>query len=207
MNTVDNTVNLSPIGIFQCISKYPAEVPRQPNWAQNEGRIELYPEFADPQMLQGLQEFSHIWVIFVFNRNSKWKVMTDPPYKGAPKVGTWGSRGPYRPNPLGLSCLQIEKIKGRHILVRNHDILNGTPIVDIKPYVTQSDSHPEARNGWLEKYNRQIWPIHFSNKALEKAHWVQQWAEIDIFGFIYTQLGHDPTDLQKTNSGTGNSNL
>jgi len=197
MSTADNEFKITPIGFFKCISRYPSEVPRQPYLSDNSGVIEIDSRFNYTSMLQGLEGFSHIWVQFLFHKNEHYKTMTAPPYMKAKKVGTWASRSPYRPNRLGLSCLQLEGIEGRRLYVKNHDLLDGTPVLDIKPYVTQSDSHAQAKQGWLEDVEYSIYDIEFSHSVKEKIEFLRDCVDVDFYGFINTQLRQDPLDLKK----------
>ncbi len=196
MSMSDESFNIVPIGYFHCDSQYPAEVPRQPSWGNNKGYIEIKPEFQDKRLWHQLDGFSHIWVQFIFHKNTHWKPMTQPPYFEAEKVGTWASRSPYRPNRLGMSCLPLLKINNNKIFVEQHDLLNGTPIIDIKPYVTQTDAFPDARMGWLQNMDREQYDVRIQPSATAKLTWLKQNSSIDFAGFIHTQLSHQPDDVR-----------
>lgn len=133
-------------------------IPRQSGLVNTKGRIVFEPEYARPEALRGLEDFSHIWVIWEFsaNKEQNWSPTVRPPRLGGNKrVGVFATRSPFRPNPIGLSCVEIEKIElsskeGPVIHVKGADLLDGTPIYDIKPYLTYVDSHPEARSGFAQ---------------------------------------------------------
>ncbi len=110
------------------------------------------PEFRNPDALRGLEEYSHIWLIWEFSESPKdeWVPMVRPPRLGGNiRKGVFATRSPFRPNPIGLSCVRLEGIEAHktlgHILhISGADLMNGTPIYDIKPYLSDTESHPEA---------------------------------------------------------------
>ena len=126
------------------------------------GRIVFEPAYRDLQMLKGLEGFSWIWLIWQFDRvpEGKWSPTVRPPKLGGNRhMGVFATRSPFRPNPIGLSSVRLEKIlpqtpDGPVIIVSGADIVNGTPIYDIKPYIAYSDSHPEALGGFTEEVER-----------------------------------------------------
>lgn len=119
-----------------------------------EGWIDMLPPYDAPQMFAGLQDFSHIWLSFVFHaaRTQGWRARVRPPRLGGnQRMGMFATRSPFRPNHLGLSLvelLDIEQDSGVRLKVAGLDLLDGTPIVDIKPYVPYADTRPEARAGF-----------------------------------------------------------
>ena len=133
------------------------------------GKIVFEKEFANDESIRGLEEFSHIWLIFGFNE-AEYKVGTmtvrPPRLGGNVRVGVFASRSPYRPNSLGLSCVKIEKIQQGVISVSGVDILNGTPIYDIKPYIPYSDSIPEARGSFAEEMKGHSLCVEFPKELL-----------------------------------------
>ena len=136
-------------------------VPFQSNVAPKvRGTIVFEEKYRDPQMLRGLEEFSHIWLIWGFseNRQTGWKTTVRPPRLGGnTRKGVFATRSPFRPNPLGLSSVQIERIEIHQILgsiihVLGADLMNGTPIYDIKPYIAFTDSRPNALGGFSKDF-------------------------------------------------------
>ncbi|MCQ2158970.1 MAG: tRNA (N6-threonylcarbamoyladenosine(37)-N6)-methyltransferase TrmO [Bacteroidales bacterium] len=133
-------------------------VPRQSNLAPAPGRIVFEPEFRNFDALRGLEGFSHIWVIWEFSENGpKWEPTVRPPRLGGNRrMGVFATRSTFRPNALGLSCVRVEGIGkdpqvGPVILVSGADMVDGTPIYDIKPYVRYADCHPDAVCGWVDE--------------------------------------------------------
>ena len=158
-------------------------VPRQSGLVKGlKGRIVFEPEYRDPEALRGLEGFSHIWLLWDFSEarvsnsestNSKFRATVRPPRLGGNKrMGVFATRSPYRPNNIGLSSVRILGIElhtpdGPVIEVEGADLMNGTPIFDIKPYLPFTDSHPDAIAGFTEETSdNQISAVHFSNEIL-----------------------------------------
>ncbi len=147
----NSTYSFKPIGIVRGGGEFPQQAPRQGVFARNEGYIELFPHCNYEQALEELDGFERIWLLFVFDRNSNWKPRVLPPYGIDRKVGLFASRSPYRPNPIGLSAVELVKIEGLKIYIRNFDLLDGTPVLDIKPYIPEADSFPDSKAGWRDQ--------------------------------------------------------
>lgn len=140
---------LRPIGRVRSPLTARLEAPRQPAASTVEGAIELYPASGIEHALSDLDSFRFIWVLFWFHHNRGFRSKVLPP-RSSQRRGIFATRSPYRPNPIGLSAVELLKIEGRVLHVRNLDILDGTPVLDLKPYLPYTDSIPEAKNGWLE---------------------------------------------------------
>lgn len=141
---------LEPIGILRCAQLTKVEAPRQPAAADElAGIIELAPGRNFEHALEDLAGWERIWVIFWFHHNGGWRPKVLPPRSASGRKGVFSTRAPHRPNPLGLSALQLEKVEGLRLSVRGVDLLDGTPVLDIKPYVAYTDAWPDARSGWL----------------------------------------------------------
>ena len=132
-------------------------IPRQSGLVEGlEARIVFCPEYRNADALRGLEGFSHIWLLWDFSQahTEKWSPTVRPPRLGGNKrMGVWATRSPFRPNNIGLSSVRITKIEldtseGPVIHVEGADLMNGTPILDIKPYLPFTDSHPDASSGW-----------------------------------------------------------
>lgn len=188
---------MTPIGYFHCLQKFPYDVPKQPGLTANQGYIKLLSNQQFETALEGLGEFSHIWVLFLFHLNPNWKPKVSPPYPNLKKQGVFATRAPYRPNPIGMSVVKLEKIERLNLHVLDHDLLDGTPILDIKPYVKTHDSHPEASLGWLENLEQKKFQIRWSVVARAQAEWINHYAQLDLIGAIETQLSINPTDHKK----------
>lgn len=136
-------------------------VPRQSGLAESlTGRIVFEPQYRNIEALRGLDGFTHIWLIWEFSANRKaageWQPTVRPPRLGGNQhMGVFATRSPFRPNPLGLSCVELDRIdldtpEGPVIVVKGADLMDGTPIYDIKPYIKYADSRPEAACGYVD---------------------------------------------------------
>lgn len=132
-------------------------VPRQSGLVDTAAKIVFEPQFRSVEAVRGLEGFSHLWLLWQFDRNGeKWSPTVRPPRLGGNRrLGVFATRSPFRPNPLGLSCVELEKVDfdapdGPVIHVRGADLVDGTPIFDIKPYVPYCDARPEAKGGFTD---------------------------------------------------------
>lgn len=126
-------------------------IPRQSGLVEElKGRIVFEPEFCSPDAIRGLDGFSHIWLLWKFNTPVESRSLTVRPPKlgGNVRMGVFATRSPFRPNNIGLSCVRLEKIDGAEMIVSGADLMDGTEIVDIKPYVPYADCHPDAVGGF-----------------------------------------------------------
>lgn len=185
------SMEYKPIGFFECQQKDPAESPRQGVLARRSvGVIQLNSDIP-LESLRDLSGFSRLWLIYDFHFNKDWKPLVRPPRGSDSKRGVFATRSPYRPNPIGLSCVKMERLDGHSVFVAEHDLLNGTPILDIKPYIPYADSFPDATTGWLEdlkKYN-----VIFSATCQEKIKWLESQLKINFSEIIENQLEYEPT--------------
>jgi tRNA-Thr(GGU) m(6)t(6)A37 methyltransferase TsaA len=164
-------MNLEAIGIVHSPFKEKFGTPRQGSVApHSRGYIEFDKRFDPYKSLQGLEEFSHVWVIFWFHNNSNlsYRPLVNPP-RLAPseRVGTLASRSPLRPNPIGLSLVKIEKVAPPRLYLSGLDLVEGTPILDIKPYIAAYDSVPHSRSGWVDTIAEIKLEVEFSDEALK----------------------------------------
>jgi tRNA-Thr(GGU) m(6)t(6)A37 methyltransferase TsaA len=166
-----------PIGVVRSPFTERATAPRQPVVAQGiEGRIELEAGRGFEDALVGLDAWDYAWVLFVFHQNVEqargWRPKVQPPRADA-KVGVFATRSPHRPNPIGLSAVKIVRVLGLVVHVRDLDLLDGTPVLDLKPYVPYADAHPDARSGWLEARDPgPAWTVAFSGLSLAQLTWL-----------------------------------
>ena len=134
-------------------------IPRQSGLIEElKGEIVMEPEYRDPAAMRGLEGFSHIWLIWNFSevKREGWSAAVTPPRLGGKKrMGVFATRSPFRPNPIGLSCVKLEEIiydsRGTVLRVSGADLMDGTPIYDIKPYLPLSDCRPNATAGFAEE--------------------------------------------------------
>lgn len=144
------SLTLQPIGVVHSPFKERVDAPRQPSAARGvEGTIEIFTGKNFEQALEDIQSFNFIWVLFWFHLNKTWKPKVSPPRSGL-RRGVFATRSPYRPNPIGLSVVELRRVDGLMLSVRSLDILDGSPVLDLKPYIPYSDSLPDASSGWLE---------------------------------------------------------
>ena len=152
-------MNFEPIGYFHGGPARKYEAPRQGVFAGGAGRVELLPGRNFETALRDLEGFSRIWLLFAFDRNgATWRPTAHPPVTapGRARVGVFASRAPYRPNPIGLSCVRLVAVDGRVVEVDEADLLDGTPVLDIKPYVPAADAFPDGvSEGTLRNRRRQ----------------------------------------------------
>ena len=128
-------------------------IPRQSGLVDMEGRIVFTEEYRVREALRGLEGFSHLWLVWGFSANKPargdWQPTVRPPRLGGnTALGVWATRSPYRPNPIGLSCVELLAVDNLELVVKGADLMDGTPIYDIKPYIAYADSFPDARCGF-----------------------------------------------------------
>ncbi len=124
--------------------------PRQPGLAPSSwARLKIAKEWQPELALQGLEGYSHLWVIFQFHQNTnlRYHAKVHPPRLGGKQMGVFATRSPHRPNPLGLSLVKIEKVEGDSVYLSGVDLVDGTPVLDIKPYLPEVEALPEAKGG------------------------------------------------------------
>ena len=115
-------------------------------------RIVFEPDYNVPEALRGIEGYSHLWLIWGFSEVDSWSPTVRPPRLGGNKrMGVFATRSPFRPNPIGLSSVRLVRVGQGELVVSGADVLDGTPIYDIKPYLSFSDSHPDAKNGFAEE--------------------------------------------------------
>ncbi len=147
-------MEIRPVAIYHGELPSKLGIPRQSGLVPTlRGRIVFEPEFRNREALRGLEGFDRIWLVWEFSGNrpakGEWQPTVRPPRLGGNvAMGVWATRSPFRPNPLGLSCVELETIDGMELVIRGADLMDGTPIYDIKPYVAYADSFPDARSGF-----------------------------------------------------------
>ena len=199
-------MEFNPIGVFRGAAFRKYDAPRQGVFEGGEGTIELEPHRNFEQALRDLDGFERIWVLFVFDRNGgAWRPTTRPPVAapGHDRVGLFASRSPYRPNPIGLSCVRLLSVSGRTLSVAEADLLDGTPILDVKPYVPAADAFPDARAGWVDSQSVDAWSVEPSAEFLEEADFIRSIGGPDLAATARLQLSRDPFDDTRKRVGSG----
>lgn len=143
---------LKPIGFARTPYQTKAEVPRQAQLSAP-GRIEILPESGFEHALEDLASWSHIWVVFHFHQVENWRPKVLPP-RSESRRGVFATRSPHRPNAIGLSAVELVGVRGLNLEIGGLDLVDGTPILDIKPYVPYTDCIPAANSGWLPETRR-----------------------------------------------------
>jgi tRNA (adenine37-N6)-methyltransferase len=145
---LDNSVLLRPIGLVHSSQADPMGAPLHPRMASGfRGELELFSEFVDG--LADLEGFSRIWLVFLLHRSLPPGSLQIIPYRDIVPRGIFSTRAPSRPNPIGISPVRLIERKGDRLILDEVDLLDGTPILDIKPYVPEYDSYPSERTGWI----------------------------------------------------------
>lgn len=175
-NKPSESVNLTPIGVVRSPYKEKFAVPRQPGLvSEGVGSVELLPPYHQAEMVRGLAQFSHIWLIFLFHHNQPavWHPTVRPPRLGGnQRLGVLASRSPFRPNPLGLSLVELLAIECQAdklvLQLGSIDLVDGTPILDIKPYLPYAESVPSARAGFAQLAPAAQLTVQFSRQAAQQ---------------------------------------
>lgn len=175
-NLENNHYQFSPIGTVQSPYKEKFAIPRQPGLVSAAiGSITLMGQYNQADIVRDLSQFSHIWVIFVFHATEQqgWKPLVRPPRLGGnKKTGVLATRSTFRPNPIGMSVVKLEDIitvNGEvSLVISSLDLLDGTPVLDIKPYITYADSIPTANSGYAQSQPCKTLTVEFSDQVLKQ---------------------------------------
>ena len=162
-------MELKPIAYIENDYKEKFGIPRQSGLVSLISTVKFLPEFADPNALRGLDDFSHIWLIWEFSaiENHTFSPTVRPPRLGGnARKGVFATRSPFRPNPLGLSVVKLEEIGHGDITISGADLMDGTPIYDIKPYLPYIDSIPNASDGWSLATKNSLLTVDFPEALL-----------------------------------------
>lgn len=169
---MESTFCIEPVGRVRSPFDEKFAVPRQPGLAPSAiGEIEFLPPYDDPAMVDGLAGFSHVWLTFVFDRclEQGWRTRVRPPRLGGnTEVGVFASRSPFRPNFLGLSAVRLLSVIERPVpmlRVAGLDLVDGTPIVDVRPYVPYADAIADAHGGFADDQPKAVCAVRFSDEA------------------------------------------
>ncbi len=174
-------------------------VPRQSGLVENlKGRIIFAPEYRQAEAFRGLEEYSHIWILWEFSqaKRERWSATVKPPRLGGKvHMGVFATRSPFRPNPIGLSCVKLDEVEfneklGPVLHVSGVDMVDGTPVYDIKPYLSYTDSHPEASSGFAGNVAGHALEVHFPAEELQKFPAEKREAACEI-------LGQDPRPIYR----------
>ena len=188
------TVNIRPIARIQSDFSTKFGIPRQSGLVEElRSTIVFEPEFRNPDTLRGIEDFSHLWLIWHFSQavREDWSPTVRPPRLGGnTRMGVFATRSPFRPNSLGLSCVrllgtEVTEKHGTVIHIGGADLMDGTPIFDIKPYIPYSDAHPNALGGFTDTAGDFLLEVDFPPALLQLLPQDKQQAAIGV-------LSHDP---------------
>jgi len=194
-----DSVTFQPIGYINSCYQEKFGVPRQPNLVlAAKAQLPLM-EAYNEESVRGLEAFSHLWIQFVFHKTAdqSWKPMVRPPRLGGnKKVGVFASRSNFRPNPIGLSVVKLDKIElsGSHVILHllGCDLINQTPVLDIKPYIPYADSLSEAQGGYAKDEPMPLFDVDFTDEAMHQSNKASLRFDEDIMRLITQILSFDP---------------
>ncbi len=194
------SLTFSPIAHICSSLRYRSQAPRQAVYSEIGARI----VFEDPKMmrpaLEGIEGFERLWLIFAFHLNldKPWKAKVRPPFSpDDKKFGLFATRSPYRPNPIGMSAVTLLAVEKDTLVVGGCDLLDGTPILDIKPYIPQADAFPTSRAGWRDTLPPPDWTVTIAPQAIAKINWVHEQSGLEIQDFCQVQLSRSPLDNRR----------
>ncbi|MCF6353572.1 MAG: tRNA (N6-threonylcarbamoyladenosine(37)-N6)-methyltransferase TrmO [Candidatus Polarisedimenticolaceae bacterium] len=198
--------SLAPIGVVHSVFRERFGIPRQPLLVpEAKARLELLAPYSCIEAVAGLEAFSHLWLTFIFHKTMRdqWQPQVRPPRLGGNRrVGVFASRSPFRPNPIGLSVVVLDGISHQQgkleLLLSGIDLLDGTPVLDIKPYIPYADSIPEARSGYAAEPPQVSKEVRFSETA--EAQLRQRDDGVELRGLIVKLLECDPRPAYKNRS-------
>jgi tRNA-Thr(GGU) m(6)t(6)A37 methyltransferase TsaA len=195
---MSSDIVIKPIGYLQSDLNWRYETPRQGVLAgDNISVIKLEPGNNFEQAAKDLDGFDRIWVIYNFHLNKNWKPQVTPPRYTRKKIGVFATRAPYRPNHIGLSCVKLVKVEGLNIYIAGADILNGSPVLDIKPYLPYSDSFPGSAVGWVQGGFDNRYEVTFSEEAGEQASLIKSETKTNLKSYAQLQLEFCPADITR----------
>lgn len=195
--TAERSLQVRPIGFVRSPFAEKADAPRQATAEGGrgaQGRVELLGGFEDAVL--DLDGFDRIWLLFWFDRafehGETWKPKVLPP-RSETKRGLFATRSPHRPNPIGISAVRLERVEGLTLHVRDLDLIDGTPVLDVKPYIRYADAFADASAGWLDGPDPQsAWKVTIEPAAEEALAWIRSETALDVRTKIQTALALGP---------------
>lgn len=188
----------NPIGVIRTPMQVKFDAPHQPDHrTEQESTIVLHPGKNFEMALRDLGGFEWIWLIWWFHRNSTWRPMVLPPRGGSKRRGVFATRSPHRPNPIGITAVRLLGISGRTLTVGSNDLVDGTPLLDIKPYLRSVDSFPEAVEGWIGEVERELtqtapYQVIIAPVAEQQIRWLKDSFGVDFASRALELLRQDP---------------
>ena len=195
-------ITIEPIGYIENDYKEKFGIPRQSGLTENViSKITFTEDYQDPDFFREIEKFTHLWLIWYFSEIDKKEIkatVRPPKLGGNKRVGVFASRSPYRPNRIGISCVKLVQTEfnykeGKSIFVSGADLMNGTPIIDIKPYLPYTDSKPSATNGFALDDINGLLDVKCSDEILSKI-------PFDLVDGLLETLKHDPRPSYQNDS-------
>lgn len=195
----DHTLTLTPIGYIRTQKQVKFAARHQPAESEVECNVlELLPDYDFELALRDLEGFERVWLTWWFHRNPGWRPLVLPPRGPSQRRGVFATRAPHRPNALGLTPVRLLGIEGRKLFLGPCDMVDGTPVFDVKPYVPAYDSFPESRAGWIDEIDALMaeasrYRVEFADRAETQAQWLWETWEIDYRKRLIEILSRDPS--------------
>jgi len=187
---------LKVIGILRSCFREKFGTPRQGSLVPGApARLRILPEYLPEQSLVGLEEFSHVWLVFQFhlNTNKGFRSKIHPPRLRGGTIGVFASRSPHRPNPIGITLARLKAIAGDTLILEGVDLVNSTPVLDVKPYIPACDRPARPRVGWVARAAAPRLKVEFSRQALaDLERVVPARSRAKVKRLILDSLSHDP---------------
>lgn len=188
-----------PIGHVRSGKDVRFEARHQPNEADPERNVlELLPEPGFREALRDLDGMDRIWLVWVFHRANSWRPLVLPPRGPAQRRGLFATRSPHRPNPIGLTPVRLVGIEGLRLVLGPCDLMDGTPVLDIKPYAPSYDSFPDAQAGWIDEVDARMalppaFTVVLAPRAAEQSLWLRERWNVDFLPRMTELLARDPS--------------
>lgn len=190
---------MEPIGFIDSCFKDKFGTPRQPGLVKQAwARLKIRPDLQPEESLQGLEGFSHVWLVWVFhqNKSARFHSKVHPPRLGGKTMGLFATRSPHRPNPIGLSLVELISVEKDGIIVAGADLVDGTPILDIKPYLPEVEAIPDARTGWPKEVEKEQIEVQFEAEAEQLLQdWQKRLPDRPLREIIEETLKLDPRPI------------
>ncbi|MCW5557323.1 MAG: tRNA (N6-threonylcarbamoyladenosine(37)-N6)-methyltransferase TrmO [Verrucomicrobiae bacterium] len=192
-------LTVRPIGFLRTGKQVKFQTLHQPDEASAEENVlELLPERDLEMGLRDLAGFSRLWLISWFDRNDSWRPLVMPPRGPARRRGVFATRSPHRPNPIGLTAVRLLRIVGRRLILGPCDLMDGTPVLDVKPYLPAYDAFPEELAGWTEAVDGELrepprFTVTFASLARIQADWLRDQWQVDFRSRLVELLSRDPS--------------
>ncbi|MEN9844998.1 MAG: tRNA ((37)-N6)-methyltransferase TrmO [Pseudomonadota bacterium] len=192
-------LSVEPIGVIRTTMRTKFDSPHQPkNSDEERSVIQLYPGKSYDVALRDLASFDRVWLIWWFHRNSTWRPLVLPPRGDPIRRGVFATRSPHRPSPIGITAVPLLGVEKLNIIVGNTDLVDGTPILDIKPYVPTVDAFPDASMGWISGVEEKLlepsrYTVTYSPLATAQIEWLRDRWGIAFMDRAHAALSRDPS--------------